>query len=44
MHDDVSVEDDEATEEKSSTNGQDKLKRLAPEEQLKIYILKKLIN
>ena len=34
MHDDVCVEDDEATEEKSSTNGEDKLQCLAPEEQL----------
>ena len=34
MHDDVSVKDDEATEKKSSTDGENKLQSLAPEEQL----------
>ena len=34
VHDDVSVKDDEATEEQSTTNGENKLKSLAPEEQL----------
>ena len=34
VHDDVSVKDDEATEEQSTTNRENKLESLAPEEQL----------
>ena len=32
MHDDVGVKDDEATEKKSSTNGENKFQSLAPKE------------
>jgi hypothetical protein len=36
VHNDVSIKDDEATEKQSTTDGKDKLKSLAPEEQLQV--------